>query len=232
MRRRRTAGGRGRPRVRHDPRPRPRGRRAPRRGRGPHRRRRPPHLRWPGCGGRPGRSGVHRRRDRARGPGRDLGAQHRRVGRRPARPAVRRRRAGADEQPLQGHRGRLPAAHEPGPGAAHRPGVPRQRLRRHARGPRPARTSSAPSILRGDVPGRHGVVGRLPGRAARPSTRPRLEERVAALDPDDVVRHPLHLGHDREPQGACSAPTARPCAATRTGATMVGPAGGRPLPRS
>ena len=140
------------------------------------------------------------RRRRAGRPRGHLVAQRVGVDRRPARPAVGRRRGRADQHPLQGRRGGLHPPGQPGAPARHRQRLPRQRLRRHARGPRPARTSRAPWCCAA-TPRRApcawadfvaaGSVDRR-RRRRRPRRGPRRRR---------PVRHPVHVGHHREPEG-------------------------------
>ena len=73
-------------------------------------------------------------------------------------------------------------------------------------------------VLRGDAPAGHHVAWAdfLAGGDGV-DARPTLDASVAALGRGRPSRHPLHVGHHREPEGRASPPTARRCGASPTG---------------
>ena len=118
-----------------------------------------------------------------------------------------RRRAGAREHPVQGCRGRLRAVAQWRQGALHRPRLPRHRLsgparRRRGRRSRHSRTRSssrAPSTTRPSVPGTPSW------RAATSVSADVVDERVAALGPDDPSDVVFTSGTTGSPKGVVMA---------------------------
>ena len=192
-----------------------------------------------GGDGHPGRRGP---RDRARRPGRHLGAELRRVDRgRPGR-GGRRRRAGPPQHPVQGGRGGLHPAGVGGPDPLHRAGVPRAPTTRPCSTRRwpPARrcpTSNGwwscartdgrrPSTATGDPVGR---VGGVPGRGRRGCEPDVAAGRTAAITPADLSDLVFTSGTTGHPKGAMTTHGADPADVRHLGRGRR-PAAGRPLP--
>ena len=168
---------------------------------------------------------------RARRPGRDLGAEHHRVGARRARRLRRGRGARPAQHPLQGRRGRVHP--RPGPGASCcSPSPTSSTPTTSSSCARPSRSQSLEQIvvLRGAPAAGHARLGRLP----RPGRR---DARVRGRGPQRRARPAT-----RSPTSSSRrAPPAGPKGAMLThGASVAGvrrvvdrgrPARRRPLPR-
>ena len=134
---------------------------------------------------------------RGRRPGRDVGAERLAVDRRRARPVPGRRRARAGQHPLQGGRGRRHPRPQRRQGPGDDPDLPRHRLRRDARREPASTCPRCSTTIVAEGTAWDGV--RRPGDAR--GGAPRSTGAARRSGPDDVVRHPLHLGHHRRAEG-------------------------------
>ena len=146
---------------------------------------------------------------RAGRPGGHLGAQLRRVGRRRARPAHRRRRARPAQHPLQGQGGGLRPRQVPGPSAVHGHRLPGHRLRG------PARRGRRPGLAGGDdrPAGVLAATGTTPwadflARADQVSSEA-AADRAAGIDGEDTCDILFTSGTTGNPKGVMSRHAAR-----------------------